>query len=121
MAYATTTDLATYLGVDQAALTTDAPRLLDRASDLMDYVTHGGLGYGADYDAQQAAKKATCAQVEYWLQNGEELRPGIKVEGAGKTHIEYAGENSQSNGGLCLRARQALLLAGLLYAGVHAR
>lgn len=89
MAYATTTELTAYLAA--GTVPTDAARLLDRATEAVDEVTLGnarlawdGLLSGinrtiptqiAPYtqaEYQAALSKATCAQVEYWLEVGEE-------------------------------------------------
>ena len=75
-AYATATDYATYTG--QAA-TADTPRLLQRASDLIDARLLGAIYMtdvnGVPTDANQilAFNNAICAQVEYWVTTGDEL------------------------------------------------
>jgi len=65
--YATTTELADYLGKDEADLTDDASRLIDRAEELLDFVTLDRIDT-TEPDQETAAQNATCAQVEYWVQ-----------------------------------------------------
>ena len=59
----------TYYGVDAG---TDFARLAARASDDIDMATRYSIVL-ADLDAGQLAlvKKATCAQVEFYVQNGD--------------------------------------------------
>jgi hypothetical protein len=76
LAYATTAQLGTWIGVASPA---DAARLLDRASTVIDYALIGAIynvdGTGSPTDANviQAVQDATCAQVEWWLANNDEL------------------------------------------------
>lgn len=112
MAYATNTDLSFYLGVPIEELPTDTDRLLTRASELIDIAT---MGRATENDA--AVKTATMAQVEFWLEIGEE-----------SDIIGAKNFRSHSIGGLTLqgrmsemapRARRILSLEGLLYRGVR--
>lgn len=116
--YATLSDLASFLAVDEASLSADAPRLLERASEVVDHYTHGRID--TDNTTHTAtAKKATCAQVEYWLNQGEDEDVKRQISGytAGKTQVQFSdGKPSR----LAPRARQALLGAGLLYCGASA-
>lgn len=123
MAYATKADLAAYLGVSEADLPPDADRLLERASELIDYVTMGRADAEAHADT---LRRATCAQAEMWISEGEDvaIRGPIRSFSLGKWSVTY-GDGRQSGGDrqpeLAPRARQALALAGLLYRGVGAR
>lgn len=121
MAYATTQQLADYLGVELVDLPADASRLLDRASEDIDFQTlnrasdkfaDGGAVYVA------AIQKATCAQVEYWITDGESVSigPALKSYRMSKYAAEYADAGGPPR--LAPRARQFLLLTGLLYRGV---
>ena len=74
-AYASVGDLARYLGVEEAPA--GAARMLARASDhlgpvlaLARYATVGGVA--TDTAIRSAIARATCAQVEQWLEVGED-------------------------------------------------
>jgi hypothetical protein len=81
MAYATEQDLLYYLTLEATPTisVTGAKRLLQRASELIDDETFGRLQDTSWAPANQvtaimeAAKNATCAQVEYWLEIDESL------------------------------------------------
>lgn len=73
-AFATVADLATF-GVTWAG--DDVDRVLTRASEVIaDHVTTGyytdGTGAPTDTDVAAALRDATCAQVEQWVEVGEE-------------------------------------------------
>lgn len=70
-AYATTSQLADWLGESATALPDDALRLLERASEVVE--TYCLAGYAADRDGNPAdpderayLADAACAQVEFW-------------------------------------------------------
>ena len=123
MAYATTTELAEYLGLDETDLPDDADRLLDRASEMIDYYTLNRIDE-EDEDKAEAAKKATVAQVEWWIEFGDEL--GLT---AVFNQISIGNFSAQTGGGqqesqiskLAPRAKQELFKAGLLNRGVSLR
>lgn len=122
MAYATTAELAAYLGIDESDLPDDAGRLLERASEDVDYITLDRID-DDDTDHTDAAKKATMAQVEMWLETGEQQAIGGNVQGfqVGRLQVQYgAGSNRVAPIGMAPRARRFLLLAGLLYRGIPA-
>lgn len=121
--YATVAQLAEYLGTAAPA---DAAGMLQRASDLIDAVTYNRIDVD-DADAgaawEVAAQKAVCAQVSWWIDNGESAgTDGVVIsKTVGKTSVTYAqgGGAGQSNGmpELAPTARRVLLSAGLLYRG----
>jgi len=119
MVYATTTELAEYLGIDVSSLPKDATRLLERASELIDYIT--GNNVDVSITEHEEAARATCAQYEWWAEVGDEL--GLMSQISSMSIAEF----SFSNGGssqqsklktVATRAEQYLYLAGLLYRGV---
>lgn len=126
MAYATETDLAEYLDVDLGQLPDDAERLLERASEDVDYYTLGRVRK-TNYRHQEALKKATCAQVERWIVEGDDtgdITQAIQSFSIGRWSQTYANAGQNGTGGppsLAPRARRALFLAGLLYRGVGMR
>lgn len=116
--YAEVADLQAYVAPD-VTVPADAARLLERASELIDEATRGGAaGTWTDplpdplTDNQLAVRKATCAQVEFWLSFGEDhdvegVRGGVQV---GAVRID------QLPNDLAVRARRYLRRAGLLSA-----
>jgi polygalacturonase len=74
--YATVDDLHAYLGTDPPL---DSQRLLARAQDLVDAILNTSSyvidanGNPTDAATIAAFKEAVCAQVEYWITNGDEL------------------------------------------------
>ena len=120
MAYATESDLAQYLGVSEADLPADAARLLERASELIDHLTLGRID-SENTEHTEAARKAACAQVEFWLAVDEENDIPGPIQGIiiGRMQIQYgAGSNRIAAVYVAPRARRYLLDAGLLYRGV---
>jgi hypothetical protein len=82
-AYATDGDFVAYTGQEPPA---DINRRLQRASDLIDerligafYATDGN-GNPTDANMIAALKNATCAQVEYWIETGDELGTSEQFE-----------------------------------------
>lgn len=117
MAYATATELANYLGVLEADLPNDVDRLLERASDLIDYYTLGRITAG------ETATKATVRQYEWWAQfdefNTQQFFSSISIGPFSASNA--SGSNNSGPPELAPRARQVLFLEGLLYTGVDIR
>jgi hypothetical protein len=118
MAYATVEQLQAYLGTEPPA---GVARLLERASELLDYAALGRIDLTKERHIA-AAQKAACAQVEYWIEQGEEVAKGATPQSVsiGNLSLDYTGRDGSGGGipQLAPRARQALFLAGLLYRGV---
>ena len=122
--YATSTDVATYTGIALLSLPTDIARLISRASDLVDYATSGQIDQ-TDNDQTEAAQNAVCAQVEYWIQEGEEGEyEGRQIisKTTSKASVSYgaggvAGGSKSITDSLAPRAKRFLFLAGLLNRG----
>lgn len=129
MPYATGQDVADYLAVDEGSLPSDIDRLLERASEDVDYWTRGRAAL-ASMDGAVAVKNAVCALIENWMKGGEPTAAAtgdISSYTAGKVSVTYAtgggvssAKSVQSPAGNKLppRAYQFLLNAGLLSAGV---
>lgn len=114
MIYATTTELADYLGVSVGSLPSNAAKLLERASELMDFVTLNRIE-STDTEDVANAKKATCAQVEFWFQvNHESDIIGNSFNGMSMGNLSLNGKFNT----LAPRARRFLQLGGLYYRGV---
>ena len=110
-AYATTDELAAYLGTDAPA---DAERLLERASDLIDatVVTPYAVdddGIPTDPDVAAACSKAACAIVEAWMETGE----ANDIDGLAGTQYALAGYSGKRAPRIPPRAKDALRCAGL--------
>jgi hypothetical protein len=115
-AFATAADLTAYLPASAVLDADDAARILDRATEVVaEAVTTGYYvddnGNATDDSVIEALRKACCAQVEQWLEVGEEN----DISG-------YSRSATMSVGGLNLselpstlapRARRTLRLAGL--------
>ena len=97
----------------------EAERLLDRASELIDFVTRGRAetAYtGGTADQKDKLIKATVFQCEYWLEVGEEH----DVTGLRGTLIGGRVQVQHLPGKLGPRPARYLMDAGLLYSGVGA-
>lgn len=121
--YATPNDLAAWLA-GAAPADPEATRLLNRASEVIDWTLIGSV-YAVDTNGMPtdtvkiipALRDAVCAQVEYWLDNGDEIGAGTgismyKVEGL---QVMASGKK----GGAILtriapRAQERLQAAGLI-------
>ena len=139
MPYAVLSDLATFLNVEISTLTSDNTRMLQRASELVSFVTNHAIDqwnqfYAAlntqgksDNASRQtqianATKNATCAQVEFWIERGEDydMRGPMASEQLGKLTVSYgSGKDRVAPTYLCPRAARFLQMAGLLYRGAH--
>ena len=112
-AYATTADLAAWLGTDAPD---DSERLLCRASDLLDATVYGAYavdaatGLPADPDAAAALRNAACAQVEFWVEVGETH----DLDGGAGSQVSVGGLAMQRPGRLADRALDLLRTAGLM-------
>lgn len=121
--YATPQDLAAYAGESVSLPSeTEQERLLSRASEYLDYVTLDRINT-SDSEHAEAARKATCEQVLYWLQYGEQTGSGplLGSYSIGKLSLNFGGGGAGRQGTqqrLAPRARSLLFLAGLLYRGV---
>jgi hypothetical protein len=112
--YATAVQLEDYLGT---AVPDDAERLLQRASELIEsfflgpYDVDDVTGFPSDERIAGEVAKAACAQVEYWLQTGDEADVLT-----GRTSVSFNGAMFMSGKGrrLAPRAADALGRAGLL-------
>lgn len=121
--YATPTELEARLSPGYALPSTpDATKLLLKASELIDYATMGRAQVafdtaGSGDDILDALSRATCDQVEFWLEAGEEhdvlgLPKGSSLQG-GRVQVQ------RMPGQLGQRAKRTLIQAGLMWAGAR--
>ena len=117
MTYATTTELAEYLGVQEADLPDNADKILDKIAVLLNYHTLDRI----NGDTEEAAKQATFYQYDWFAEVGESgLIQNLDSLSIGEFSISKGG-NGQSIPELAPRAKQVLFLEGLLNRGVHTR
>lgn len=118
MAYANMTQLAAYLNKQVSELPTDYARLLERASELIDYITKNKAADVTEQEILNRLAKSVCAQVESWISGGENQDIlGKDVVGYQLSKLSYTfSDNNKSigNGILCQRAARELWLTGLL-------
>jgi hypothetical protein len=109
----------TYFGVDAGA---DFPRLAARASDDIDLATGHSFVFGSLTEpALTLVKKAVCAQVEFYVQNGDTYN---ETESAGNEQIgSYSRttgfQQRKSRASLSPRAQAFLEQTGLMFRGVE--
>lgn len=116
--YATEAELTARLS-SAYATPADAAGLLVKASELIDYSTLGraeAVFTGSDADAKALLSDATCDQVEYWLEVGEE-KDVVGLRGSLLSGRLQIGKLPPTLGP---RAARTLRRAGLLWAGVGA-
>ncbi|AZO95277.1 hypothetical protein [Halocella sp. SP3-1] len=119
MAYATSQDVTDYTGI--TSLPSDIDRLISRAEELIDETTRGKIDTD-NANHMEAAKKATCAQIEYWLSNSEEVDISNMPHNFSIGSFSISGNSNQGNfSKLAPRARRHLFMAGLLYAGIDVK
>ena len=121
--YATTADLAEYLGIAEASLPADSQRLLKRASELIKYMCIDNID-STNADHTEVLTLATCAQCEYWISTGEavSISSGVKSISIGSFSVDYVDSANGSNTSqLATRARHYLNDQCLLYRGVKTR
>lgn len=120
MAYATPAELSAYTG-QALGVPTEDQRLLDRASEKVDAVLVGAYyatnaqGMPTDVNHIAALKNATCAQVEYWRDTGDELDTmgDFRQVTIGSLNMTRA-DSGRSRRRLAPRAIDHLRLGGLL-------
>ena len=110
MAYATSADLATFTGAPETA---DDDRMLREASEDINDALRGAFYDPTDANIVLALQNATCAQVEYWRETGDELGVSGQYDDVmlGQLRLTRSGKRAPK---LAPRAMRYLRLAGLL-------
>lgn len=117
VAYATEAELTAWLPT--GTVVTDADRLLQRASELIDATVTAPFAVDSitdlptDTDVAAAMRDATCAVVEQWLEVGEEN----DVDGLAGEQISVTGFSGKRAPKIAPRAFRILQNAGLLTVG----
>lgn len=98
-------------------LPSDAARLLRRASELIKYSVMENIDT-TNENHTEALQLATCAQIEYWIEQGEStsMANNYKSLSIGSFSVDFGNSASHT---LATRARQYLLDQGLLFRGVR--
>ena len=131
--YATPQNVADYMGIPLVDLPSDINRLIDRATDLVDYCVMNRIRTFylnddkteiADETTREYVQKATSSQVEYYINNGEQTDEaqvtGISGFAVGNFNMQLGGNTStQILPIVAPRCKRYLFLAGLLYRGVN--
>jgi len=124
MSYADLSDYAEYTGEDQADLPDDYSRLLERASELIDYHVIVEIDT-TEPKIEEAVRKATCAQLQFWIRRDDEIGSEQDYESIsiGGFSATKAGDNSSTAEGqqLAPRTIQHLGQVGLTYTGVKTK
>jgi hypothetical protein len=113
-AYATEEQLADFLPAGTEV--DDAARLLKRASELLDgsvtniFTVDSTTGIPTDAPTAEALRDACCAQVEFWLEVGEEH----DIDGLAGTDVSVGGFTGKRATVIAPRAQRILGNAGLL-------
>lgn len=117
VAYATADELASY--VPATASLDDADRLLERATELIDDKVRASFdlvdetNLAANESVAAALRDAVCAQVEFWLEVGEEH----DIEGLADRQVSIQGLSLAAlPPELAPRARRIMRSCGLLNA-----
>jgi hypothetical protein len=107
--------VAEFLDVDVQDLPNNINSLITKAIELLNYYTLNRLDspYLSEHQLE-GAKKAVGAQIEYWLEVGEELAIVPPYEEVGLGSLSVTGKLPI----LAPRARRLLLPTGLLSRGV---
>lgn len=118
-ALATESDLTDWL--PDGTVVADAARLLARASQRIDatvlavFDVDTDTQMPTDTDVAAALRDATCAQVEQWLEVGEEN----DIDGLAGTQIAVTGFSGKRAPRIAPRALDILRDAGLMNQGTH--
>ena len=119
--YAELSDLAAYLGVAVGTLPATSTRSLTRASELVQQAMFENYDSN-NADHVEAAKLATCAQVEYWGVVDESIVIGGGVQSFkvgdvtmdfGQTQVARGETNSLCQRSIAYLSQQFLLYRGL--------
>lgn len=116
--YATQSDLAEYMGVNNAALPSGVEIMLKRASELVGIAMRNN--YNPLYESHvEAAKLAVCAQCQNWIETN--LSPvsngNVSSYSLGELSVTYSDVDKFSNK-LCTTSVRYLNSKCLMYKGL---
>jgi hypothetical protein len=116
--YATPADLADYAGPDVVG--EDSPRLLARASELVDSLLVTAVydttpdGHPLDAHLREALRDATCALVQWWDETGDPTGAGAQYSDAAIGTLRLKRNDNRSAPDIAPAAVRILATAGLL-------
>jgi hypothetical protein len=123
--YATQEQIADYMGIEVSALPSDVATLMERAIDVIDYVTLNKIpdyyldsdDAFTDDDIEDATEKAMGAMIQYWVEVDSSLDIIGQVQSfsIGKFSMTFKDGKMPV---LAPRAHRHLMLAGLMFRGV---
>lgn len=130
--YATSTDVAAFMGITIGELPSNITKLINDAQDLIDYITFNRLegyitgGVIDDDDLVDPVKYAVCAQVEYWITTSDsEDISGTPISGysLGTLSVNMGGASGGTGsigggGAVAPRVYRYLTHTGILYRGI---
>jgi hypothetical protein len=105
----------TYLG--RSVVDAETTKWLSRASDDVDAMTGGFVLEDLTDTQLELVKKATCAQAEYYVMNGDAYNTGA-IQSAGIGKFNYSG-NTGNRGAFAPRCIQYLEQSGLMFRGLE--
>ena len=117
--YATSADLAAYMGINEEELPKGINIMLRRASELVGIAMRNN--YNPEYESHvEAAKLATCSQCQNWIEtNVSPVSNGnVSSYSLGELSITYSDVAKYSNK-LCTSAVRYLNVKHLLYKGLR--
>lgn len=117
-AYATADEVEAFVSaaVWATVVEADVPRLCARASELLDDIVRrpfevdSGTGLPADEDIATVMSNACCAQIEFWLEVGEEH----DIDGLASTQVSVTGYSGPRAREVAPRAARILRQEGML-------
>jgi hypothetical protein len=115
--YATSAEVAAYMGIAENELPTNVNVLIKRASEIIT------IGMRGNYDSTNAdhievVKLATCAQIQDWIERevSAVANQNIQSYSLGSLSMTYASNDSNRNK-LCITSARYLNTYHLLYKG----
>lgn len=122
--YATKTDLANYLGVNENDLPSESGTYISRASEMVCIAMKSNYN-PTNPEHVEAAKLATCAQCKEWVDRGSTtvMDNNIASYSLGELSVTYANnsntDNTQKTNTLSYDAIRYLNYKHLLYRGMR--
>lgn len=118
--YATSADVAEYMGKKPEEMPEGIGILVKRANELIHFAIRGNYNQNND-DHVEAAKLAACAQCQHWIES--ELSPvsdsNIQSYSLGELSITYANVDMRCSNKLCTTAARYLNVRHLLFKGMR--
>jgi len=118
MSYTNVNSLVEYLSVGEEDLPDDIDRMIDRATELVEEVCMGRIDKDKDRHLE-VLEKAVNAQIEYWIEVGDELGVMYAFDKATIGSVSISQDKKLPV--LSPRTKRVLLTNGLLNKGIKMR